>query len=74
MFIKNYGNFISVSSINYGIILIRTAPNTYHVDYYHVPGGWLDEIILSGNPKNIWHAVYHDIRAAEHSAVATKLR
>ena len=73
--IKNHGNyFISISSPDYRITLVRVAPNTYHVNYFHVLGGWLDDMFMRGNPKNIWRAVYHDIRAAEHSAIATKLR
>lgn len=67
MTVKKYSNYIVLSGNHYDIILLRIDSHTYRATYCHSEGGMLDEEYLMGNPKNIWRAVYHDIRAAEKS-------
>ena len=64
MEIMNYGTFAAISSRDYSIILTPIRPGQYNVALYHHEGGKLYDVMLSGKPRNIWLAVYHDIRSA----------
>lgn len=74
MTVKKYSNYIVLSSANYDIVLVRIDSCTYRVTYCHAEGGKLDEEVIFGSPRNIWRTLYHEIRAAERSAIPTKLR
>ena len=64
MEIINYGTFAYISSRGYSMILTPIRSGCYNVALYHHEGGKLYDVVLSGKPRNVWLAVYHDIRSA----------
>lgn len=65
MEIMNYGTFAHIYSRDYSIILTPIRPGHYNVTLYkHKGGNKLYDVVLSGKPRNVWLAVYHDIRSA----------